>query len=254
MKPLSSLLLLAACASTADRDDDRSGTAVGNPGDLELTAVDVPTALQLDEATAFVAGVALDDCEGEEVLASATAPLDLLGPSPEPLTLPAGDWCGGTLLWSGDPDGAIQLLGATDGGTLFEVRLDLEAPTWVQSFTVDGSAFEVELSLGAIDPAELEALGSDVVVEPGDALAQDWQEATPDPVLLVDGEDVLDAGADALAQSGDAGCGCRHGGGSPVALAWLLVLVARRREPTVRARPSPSGPGASPRQRASRRP
>jgi MYXO-CTERM domain-containing protein len=230
------VVLLVACDPWGVRD----GTAVGNPGNLGMEVIDVPKDISLERATAEVAGVLLIGCEGHDEWVEVGAIVDLLG-SDDSIAIPGGTYCAASveLASVGSP---VVLDGVTDGGTRFEVALDVDILLVPEPFVVDATLLLVGLSLnGALDATTLEALGSDVAVPATDPIAQTWADAaTAGPQLWIDvdgdggiadvDERIVDGSVQAYSAS-ESGCGCRTpAGGSSGILALLAAWgLARRR-------------------------
>lgn len=231
------LLLAVACSTD---QDPRDGTFVGNPGKLGIAVVDADARLALATAQVHATALHLDRCDGTEEVAPVDAALDALTGSTT--DLPGGEFCGLSL----DLEAELPVVvdGATDGGTTFTVVLDPGTLAVAHGFRVDGDTLLVALSLAALDPDALEALGPDVAIGPGQALAdavglaaeqgaelyedvdEDGAIGVDDPVAQLDPQ----ATPDAMAVSSDAGCGCAtDSGASPWWLVLALGLRTRRR-------------------------
>ena len=236
------MMRLSFVAAVACTPGPRSGTAVGNPGDLDAEARVTDPDLELDQAQIPIAHVFLQACNGEVDTVQVDAILDGLGPSERPAPLIGGDWCGVEI----DPGGPIRAIGLTAAGTGFDVEIPLGPVELVGRFQIDGHSliFALDLPLAA---ADLDALGTDVVVLQDDEAAIDWGEAlrqatslwedtdadgrVADPDRFVAGTGPV-AASDVVAAS-EAGCGCAAT--SPGPSAWVLGLVgwaARRRRHT----------------------
>lgn len=215
-------LLLVGCV-----DPPPEGTAVGNPGNLDVDVVDVPDGVSLESVTVAARALVTDRCPGLE-LVDADVVLDALGPSSEPVPLAGGEHCGGWLVLEGDAP--IVVTGATDAGTAFTLELDPELLELGGPFWVDDTTLLLGLSLGALDPAELDALGPVVELSPEDPLTEElaatasggvWRDVDADG--RIDAPDEVLATAIGDAQAADAGCGCRS---ASVTGPWWLALVA----------------------------
>ena len=154
MRPLA-LLLLTACL------EGSSGTAVGNPGKLELTAASVPGDLALDRVELTLDSARITDCDGIEL--ELTLPDEPLGSQGEGLTIPGGTFC--TMTLSAQVSGLL-LEGETDGGTFFQLAYTPDPFAWDRPFRVDGDAFLLSFDItflvesgAAIDAADLDGDG-----------------------------------------------------------------------------------------------
>lgn len=225
-------LLLLACL-------DRSGTAVGNPGQLGIGATDVPAGVTLRRAEVDAPRLVFLDCGTGVESFDVEGTFDLLAPYGRTVAAPGGEWCRLEVL-----PAPLLLEGETAGGTTFSITL---APSLavVGPFVVDGGRLLLELPLAEVlDPEALEALGEDVVLAPEDPAAdalevqlaeevslyqdvdQDGTASPEEPVLAVAGDN--DA---APAPHDEAACGC--GGRTPTPAwglaAFLLLVLGRRR-------------------------
>lgn len=185
------MTLLLACAAPVDTglyepDPGHEGTAVGNPGNLGMTAD--PEV----EVSASVGTVVLWACEGEDELLAVDA--DVVLPA-ELVELPAGTWCGLE----------VELEALTVDGE----AVGPATPGHGERFTVDGQDFLLELDL-------VDATASTLWVDvDGDGLVDAQIDEPPQVASADPGAEVADAYAK------DGGCGC--GGG--LAGSWLVVLV-----------------------------
>lgn len=225
------IVALVACGSV------RSGTAVGNPGDLEVEARSLDTTVALTGATLPLDAVTLVGCGWPGVDLAPERVLDALGD--DPVGVPPGVWCGLRLV----PAGPLVVEGATAAGTLFHVELALGVALDA-ALRVDGDRWLLDLPLPLDGPA-LDALGADVVLDAADPLAAAWAEATvpalwedldqdglldPDDRLLVAAQR-LDTGLGPLPSAyASSGCGCASATPGPAWLALLALGFARRRQ------------------------
>lgn len=209
---------------------ERGGTAVGNPGDLDAKASRAADGLMVGAVTVPVAELALGGCGWQGVAVPVGRALDGVLPSPEPVVVPPGTWCGAELVL----DGPLVVAGVTDAGTDFTVEL-LPLLATDGRFAVDGQRLLVEVPL-LLEAEALDALGPGVVVPADDPLAVGWAAAAEASLWEDLDEDGLLSAADrvvsrppsdtadlAFAAAGEAGCGCASRTvGSP----WLLLAVA----------------------------
>jgi hypothetical protein len=241
------LLFLAACGR-----DPASGTAVGNPGNLGVALADVPADVVVDEAEVAAETLVLDRCGGSPEVVGVDATLDALAPAP--IEIPGGSWCAATLLLAG-----VGLRGETDGGTRFEIALDIPALQGVGAFAVDGDDLLFGLSLAGLDAGALEDRGVDVVIASDDPLAAALGAEAPGGLWRDDGDGrigpgdeeirVAGTGPDAAYSAESSGCAVAGSAPAPWALGWVLLLyrggVELRRGRAVRAlvrtRPARSG-------------
>lgn len=237
------LALFFACAA-----DPASGTAVGNPGtagSLDVVLSDVPDGLELRVADATIDSFSLKDCEGGEQPVAVDDVWSALEGTADGGEVPGGPWCGLTLSFSSDPE-ALYLEGETDGGTAFDVALDLSPLTFSGSFFMDGDALLLSLSLsGTLDAEALEAEGDEVSIDAEDersvAWASDlrahselWQDLDEDQAVGDADQEIQASGDGAYALSDtSAGCGCSSGGrrGGWLGLLGLLLILRGRARP-----------------------
>lgn len=239
------LVFAAALAACSNQPRDRDGTFVGNPGKLGVAAIDVDARLQLDAVVVAVVGLEVHPCDAPTVIDEAPVTLDALGGGAV-LDLPGGDLCGLTLVL--DATTPVVVDGATDGGTTFTAVLDPGALVLDEVVRVDGDALLVALSLDALDPTALEALGADVAIGPGDPAADAAALGIAGALTLyedtdIDGQIDQDPPAALDAMSADSGCGCAAGPAAPTPWWPLSVLSVslwfkRRRSPLGAGRPA----------------
>lgn len=175
--------LLAGCA------DGGNGTAVGNPGHLDVILTDVPYDVSLEAATFHVTAVELVGCDREVEILRLDATFDALAPSP--VDFPGGEWCH-TVVLPGASE-AFRVSG-TVGDEPFDLGLSPEPFALTGRYTVDGDTVLLSLSLaaavrddaGASAPNQAEADSSGTwapaVMASGLLLAQGPDYAAADPV------------------------------------------------------------------------
>jgi MYXO-CTERM domain-containing protein len=222
----------------------RSGTAVGNPGDLDAKTSRTDEGVTLERVEVPVAELALSGCGLPGLVLPQPVVLDGLAPSAAPVAVPAGRWCGMELVLAGP----VVVVGATEAGTAFTVALD---PFLALDgrLEIDGQSLLLDLPL-ALDAAELDARGPVVDLPADDPLAELWAADTvaslyedrdgdgllsgPDRVVLRGDAGLFHTGASPSDQppsalSSEEGCGCASSDGAPVAGLVALLLVRRRR-------------------------
>ena len=220
-------LLLAGCA------DGLFGTAVGNPGDLDVVARVTDGAVTLSRVEVPIDVIELTSCGNGEIDIVTGGVLDGLAASDMPLVLPGGDWCAIFISF----DGAVLIEGETSAETMFLVELAL--PTLALSGRVEVDENELILDLALpLEADVIDELGPDVVVMEGDPVATDWSEDAADLSTVwldVDEDGLIETEADQQRASvdlgvargaGQSGCGCTTtptGLGLWLTLPWLLL-------------------------------
>ena len=240
ISPISLFLAILAC-----NGGHGEGTAVGNPGSsgsLDVVVTGAPDGVSLDVAEAAIDGFSLDDCQGGDVWVDAVTVFDALPATPDAVEVQGGSWCGLALSFSTELD-PLALEGSTSGGTVFRVALDPGPLQLSADFEVDATELLLEIPLGeALDPATLESMGEDVMLNADDPQAVSWASgigAASDLWEDLDGDDAIGAGdarfsdgAATAMDSNSAGCGCASGGHGLGRAGWGLALalaLARRR-------------------------
>ena len=240
------VVLLVACAE----GDPSQGTAVGNPGNLDVSVADVPDEVDLDVATVYAADLLLFDCDVGVALVPVQAPLDGLAASTVEVPLPRGRWCSGLLTLDPRTSGQVVIGGTTDGGTRFSVALNPGALRLPDDVVVDGTEWLLVMSLAdSLDVLALEARGSNVEVTADDPDAIAWALALDGAATLFeDGDrDGVLSDADSIVggpsdtgfmsldrmdtglSEADAGCGCQMARGIATWWVFLLPWWVRRR-------------------------
>jgi len=241
--------LLTACGG-----EPLQGTAVGNPGNLDVSVGDVPDEITLDLAEVHAADLVLLGCAGEAAVVPIQSVLDGLGPSAVDIEMPGGSWCGALLTLDPAADGQVVLGGSTTGGTDFAIAMDPGSLPVHEDFLVDGNELLLVVSLGdVLDVAEIESRGATADIPADDAAAVGWSDLLSDRTglyedrdgngVLTDADDFVagaigpgsdtgpfgDAAMAADAEASAGGCSCQTGSGW--SWLWLLLpLVLRRRE------------------------
>lgn len=188
------LLVLIGCILP----DSHGGTAVGNPSDLAVRLA-VVDGLTWEVADTTLAKAQLSDCAGAAEPIPHEPELDLLRGG---LALPEGEWCGLTLGF----DGHLHARGATDDGSIVDLRLALDTIELAGAFThtPDDAAFYLELGQpGFFQPEALGATGgAEVEVGPPGGLAGELARR------IVEGSSLfVDADADGRLDEGERGLG-----------------------------------------------
>lgn len=212
---MAAILTLAGCA------DGGNGTAVGNPGHLDVIVTDVPYDVSLESATFHVAAVELVGCDRDVEILRLDATFDALAPSP--VDFPGGEWCH-TVVLPGASD-AFRVSG-TVGDEPFDLGLSPEPFALTGRYTVDGDTVLLSLSLAAAvrDEASASAPGQTEADE-----ASTWAPAVMGSgLLLADGPDY--AAADPVdVEHHVRGCSTSGAGGSALGLGIALGLMGVRR-------------------------
>lgn len=173
------MIFLLACVG-AD-----SGTVVGNPGDSFTTVAD-PKGLTWGSAELTLDRVVMTPCGARDHdVVTVDAPIDLL--APDPLQIPAGDWCGLTLYAD-----RLELQASASGGERVFVDLDELAVVVSGSVPVDGGAYVLELA----EPGWLDA--DALALDPRDPLEIDGAHADADALVAA-----LEYGSGLYADDGD---------------------------------------------------
>jgi hypothetical protein len=155
--------------------DPYQGTAVGNPGNLDVSIGDIPDEISLDVAEIHAADLVLLGCDAGAAVVPIQTLLDALGPSSVDISVPGGTWCGALLTLDPEVSGQVVLGGTTAGGTDFTLAMDLGSIPLRDPFYVDGTQLLLVLSLGdIIDIADIEARGAVVDIGADDPSAIDW--------------------------------------------------------------------------------
>lgn len=217
-----------------------TGTAVGNPGDLDAKASRADVNVTLDAVLLEAEALVLDGCGWPGVDVPVVASLDGLLPSVAPIEVPGGTWCGLALRLASP----VVVEGRTTAGTTFSLEVALPALGASGRFLVDGQALLLELPL-PLSATALDALGPTVVQGVDDPLAVQlaadvlagtalWSDDDGDGVLSLPDRRVLapvafETGLPMAAMADQAGCGCGHGRSGVSGLVLLLVLYGRRR-------------------------
>lgn len=235
------LLLLAACT-----EGPRSGTAVGNPGNLDVVVPEEGEGVFVEEAFVHVSSVVLQPCADVAFVLQIGRVLDARAPG-DGVEVPGGRYCGAVVGLEERSAGALEVAGRTAAGTTFTLAANPEPLRVLDPFEVDGDELLLVLPLAdALDAAELDALGSGAAIAPGDPVATSASQAAVDASAVYEDVDangllsepdrrltspLLDTGLGqpmaADAGTADAGCGCasgpRPGGLLAALLAWLLI-------------------------------
>lgn len=130
--------LTTACA------DGAGGTAVGNPGHLDVVLADVPYDVSLARATFEIAAVEVEGCGRSAVTLQPEAPFDALAPSPA--DFPGGEWCHTVVLPAAA--GALRIEGEFRDEP-FSLELSPEPFALAGRYVVDGDTVLISLSLAA---------------------------------------------------------------------------------------------------------
>ncbi len=238
------MFLLVGCGG-----GPHQGTAVGNPGNLDVSIGEIPEEVELDMADIHAADLVLIGCDGEAALVPVQTTLDALGPSIVDVSVPPGLWCGALLTLDPEVDGQILLGGSTTGGTDFTVALELGSIPLQDTFFVDGTELLLVLPLKDIlDVSEIESRGPLVDIGADDPSALDWAGQLGERANLYEDQDgngiltepdtfvggaVPDTGADAAAYADSAqsgGCSCQAGSSPGWLWLFAIPLLFRRRE------------------------
>ncbi|MEZ4321566.1 MAG: MYXO-CTERM sorting domain-containing protein [Myxococcota bacterium] len=217
--------------------DGGNGTAVGNPGHLDVYVQDVPEGVALSEALFKVAAIELVGCDRDVAILQLDTTFDALGPSP--VDMPAGEWCSTVVL----PDGADSFLleGTNTEGETFMFSLSPAPFVLDGAYTIDGNQVVVGLSLAdrVSDVANEAEAGAPDSVPAG----QFGDDELFQPELVVPGGLFLDEDRDGRGEEGSlvaaptsasADCGCSSVSAPSagiIALAGMLGWRRRRRHP-----------------------
>ena len=243
------LFLGVLCGCVAG--DPHQGTAVGNPGNLDVSVGDVPDEISLDRAEIHAADLVLLECSGGVAVVRVQTVLDALAPSPVEIPVPSGTWCGVLLTLDPEVLGQVVLAGTTDGGTTFTLDLNPGSIPLHDGFSVDGTQLLLVVSLGdSVDVDAIEARGAVAAISADDPDAIAWADALgeetvlfedrdsdgvlSDPDTVLAGKALQDTGGsfdqplEAQSVGEGQGCGCQL---NRATSGWwvLLALVAFRR-------------------------
>jgi len=219
MRSAALFLALAACDPTGD------GTAVGNPGQLDVYVQNVPDALRLDSAEFSIAVIELVGCDRDVAILQLDTVFDALGPSP--VAVPAGDWCKTVVLPSGEDSFSLSGVDADDRP--FEIALSPQPFVLEGEYTIDGNQVVLTLSLAdqasqfTTDEAEPDPVSGGIEGAPSLVVADglftdaDADGRATDEVLL------------AVAVEPAADCGCGHTSQPSVGFVALAGLLGWRR-------------------------
>lgn len=225
---LLSLVFLTACL------EGGQGTAVGNPGKIELAAANTPGDIELTELQLLLTDGQVLDCDGIELpLEIPDEPLSIQ--TNDSLEIPGGVFCALEL----DPS-RLVILGETSGATNFNITFDASPITYDTPFAVDGDALLLSYDIAllvqsgeAIDAADIDGDGQ-VLIGTSEQDGPDEDTLPTDPVF--DAELWSDVDADGTLGPGDTpppspGCAVTPltGGALLSVTAGLLLLGARRR-------------------------
>lgn len=256
-RPLQLLLGSLAFAGLSGCLQEHNGTAVGNPGNMDVTLRAVPEEVEVRRAQLGVARVVLEGCDGATFESVEVGrDLDALSGEDDPIELPGGEWCRTTLVLAEVEEGATFVVEGDGDNGAFTIYV-VDQPTIVlrDRFVVDGNNFllgiPVDVLLEDVWKGVDNDSGSDTGSEgsggeePADAPdflddnVELWLDADVDGVLSEDEdavsvgdgfEDAEGAPVDEVDPDGQA-CGCQSGGGA-VTWTWLLLLalgLGRRR-------------------------
>ncbi len=215
-------LILVACGT------DHQGTAVGNPGNLDVEVVNIASGVRLDAVDVTVLNVLLTACRGENEIVPVVEVLDALAPTWDRVSIPAGEWCGATLRL--DNDLGVWIAGTTDEGTAFTMTLAVGALDTLERFEVNGSLITMELDLSGIAPGAIDALGDGTDIAASDPVAVQTADAARDRAnLAVQAATDTAHGVMAMRGSSEAGCGCSSAPGSAGWLALAVLALTQRR-------------------------
>jgi len=230
MRTAAPLLLLAVGCT-----DGGNGTAVGNPGHLDVYVQNVPDDLALSSASFRVAAIELVGCDRSDVQILQLDPtFDALGPSP--VEIPGGEWCHTVVLPDGDESFLIE--GIDPDGEPFMLGLSPQPFVLEGAYVIDGNQVVVTLSLAeAAAFSGEESEGNEPAMDsgPGDGLGFEPGLVVPDGLFLDDDADGRASGDEALVatpvQSQACGCGTATApGGGVILLAGMLGWLRRRRD------------------------
>ncbi|MBX2796202.1 MAG: hypothetical protein KTR31_00995 [Myxococcales bacterium] len=227
----------------------RPGTAVGNPGDMDVVTRVLDQDVSLVDVEVPLRSLVLDPCDAAVATAvvEEVVVLDGLAPSEEPVGFPGGEWCRLTV----ELDGPVVAMGQTATGTLFLVELPLERIELSGRMAMDDDLFLLRLDL-PIEAQTLDSEGDDVellaedptAIAWADRAAEEstlWRDVVLDGVLTPDDQLLgpLSTSSPPNAAADGAGCGC---GSGPGGSAWMVVLLStvltRRRYSASRKRGS----------------
>lgn len=230
-------LLGVACS------DGGNGTAVGNPGHLDVYVQEAPDGVQLSSALFRVAAIELVGCDRDVAILQLDVTFDALGPSP--VEIPGGRWCSTVVLPSGEDSFLIE--GIDRNGEPFMLGLSPDPFVLDGEYEIDGN--QVLLTLSLAENVQ-EAIENDAAAAPADE--QDGEPtfaggAAVEPGLVVPGGLFLDETLDGRAE-GDpqvasytevrGECGCASTAAPPAFVIALAGILGWRRR---RERPSPPG-------------
>ncbi len=202
----------------------RNGTAVGNPGHLDVS-VNVPPGVTAESAMLRVAAIELVSCaeQGRGRLTIVDVDTTFDGLAPSPVEIPGGEWCTTILL----PDGedAFVLEGTDADGESVLVGLTPDPFVFDGAYRIDGNQIVVALDLGTVD------VTADNVESTG-PFGEEGLMASPlssSGVFLDDDADgrVGDAEAQVAEQVAPEGCGgCSTSPGRASSAITLLIGLA----------------------------
>lgn len=129
------LALMIACGA------DSKGTAVGNPGIVQIVVDSVPEDVTLTAALLDVADITLISCEKEVLILPIDREIDVL--TRDVSMIPAGEWCRTTV--TPGPRGLQLSLERRE--QTFDQDVDVEPLTTDGRYTIDGNELIVRLSL-----------------------------------------------------------------------------------------------------------
>jgi MYXO-CTERM domain-containing protein len=234
-------LALLASAGLAACSAPRDGTAVGNPGHLDVS-VEPPVGVSVESALFRVAAIQLVSCaergRGQLTILPVDTTFDGLNPSP--VEVPPGAWCTTILL----PDGADSFVmeGTDPDGLPFLLGLDPDPFVFDGAYAIDGNQVVVALQLADISADVIDSVET----------TESNNESLEPPVLLSASGLFADDDADGRVGEGDlqlaepieptgcGGCSTRSGGATSgwVALTGLAGMLGWRRRPRRPHRPA----------------
>lgn len=158
-------LVWVALAGCSDGSD---GTAVGNPGEMDVVLVGVPPDVQLRQADFAVAAIELVGCERRVQVLQVNTVFDALAPSP--VELPAGEWCDTIVLPAGKDS---LVIAGQDAIGDFGVVLSPDPFALEGDYVVDGNTILITLALRPEVLTAAEIDGDPLPLEDGATLDTD---------------------------------------------------------------------------------
>jgi hypothetical protein len=211
-----SLLLLAGLTACSNPG---MGTAVGNPGLIDIVLTDVPEDGSLTYASFEVDSIELVSCGRGVTLLHVSKTFDVLSSSPA--ELPAGDWCQTTIYPAPE---ALSVTLLEDDGPRTHVA-EVEPFLLEAAYTVDGNHVFVGLELAPLDTNGVEEteLATPIVDGVGPSVFD--RQTVTGHTLFVSEADVGFDNATALETRAEIASGCQV---APAPYAWVLALPFKR--------------------------